>query len=428
MKYIYLKQKRLTYYYLYYIKVNNDEDFIQNYKELVRFILNSSSDDGHSKSQQQKEQQNELKKEKQDFEKFFLDDMKLCQQDDGDLFCFLILFIYKNFSAISVNNSEMLFLIVNCIDSIQCKNLLSLIISDELKLLKATMQTSLKFIQCLYQSLQWDTLEQIFFWKLLFAHNNITIDYLLPLVPKLDSIKHCEAICDLFQILKLEDPTIDIVQCVFCRKEDNITRALFIYWSKNEDTTLKKHVIKLLEKLFSNLAKNITNEKLKSVSHPPKKQQVLELEMPSLDQVLAHLNQLRLNNDCLKLILDETVQDNLQKLYKNHCNDDLKRRYADLFTLIDEFDENSFNANKKGGNKHSNKKQQNKLAASNSSSSQDKNKTAKRVKTTGTTKTVSKKMQSNYQNSSTSDSDIEDVTSAKQPPRKKHKLSDNESD
>jgi hypothetical protein len=248
-------------------------------------------------------------------------------------------------------------------------------------------------------------------------------------VPKLDSIKHCEAICDLFQILKLEDTTLDIVQCVFCRKEDNITRALFIYWSKNEDTTLKKHVIKLLEKLYSNLTKNLTNDKSKLVNHS-KKQQVLELEMPSLEQVLAHLNQLRLNNDCVKLILDDNVQDNLQKLYKNHCNDDLKRRYADLFTLIDEFDENTFNASKKGGNKNSIKKQQNKLTGSNSSSSSshDKSKTAKRVKSSGTSKPVSKKMQSNYQNSSTSDSDIEDLTNAKQPPRKKHKLSDNESD
>ena len=429
MKYIYLKQKRLTYYYLYYIKVNNDEDFMQNYKDLVKFILvDDSSSQMQSKNQQILKEQSDLKKEKQDFEKFFLEDMKLCQQDDGDLFCFMILFVYKNFQTIVVNNSDMIYLIVSSIDSIQCKNLLSLIISDELKLLKATMQTSLKFIQCLFNSLQWDTLEQIFFWKLLFAHNNITIDYLLPLIPKLDSIKHCEAICDLFQILKLEDPSVDIVQCVLSRKEDNITRALFIYWSKNEDSTLRKIFIKLLEKLYSHLTRNLNIDKTSKMAGI-KRQQILELEMPSMDQVLAHLNQLRLNNDCLKLILDEAVQEILQKLYKNYCNDDLKRRYADLFTLIDEFDENAMNANKKS--KNSMKKQQGakmtSVSNNSNASSQDKNKTVKRVKTSGTSKIVSKKT-SSYQDSSTSDSDIEYLSNSKQPPRKKHKLSDNESD
>ena len=430
IKYIYLKQKRLSYYYLYYIKVNNDEDFMQGYKEMVKFILNDDSHQSHQKLQQSQLQQPDLKKEKQDFEKFFMEDMKLCQQDDGDLFCFMILFIYKNFSTIVVNNSDMIFLIVNCIDSIQCKNLFSLIISDELKLLKATMQSSVKFIQCLFNSLQWDTIEQIFFWKLLFAHNNITIEYLLPLIPKLDSLKHCEAICDLFQILKLEDPTVDIVQCVLCRKEDNITRALFVYWSKNEENALKKILIKLLDKLYSHLNKNLSGDK-KAVGL--KKQPILDLEMPSLEQVLAHLNQLRLNNDCLKLILDETVQDNLQKLYKSFCNDDLKRRYADLFTLIDEFDENTINASKKSGsNKNAAKKQQSKVSGS---GQQDKNKTIKRVKTTSTSSTKgninNKKSNQQSYNSSTSDSDIDEpANSSKPPPRKKHKpiTSDNDSD
>lgn len=61
-------------------------------------------------------------------------------------------------------------------------------------------------------------------------------------------------------------------------------------------------------------------------------------QLPTLDQVLFYLNRLRLNNECINFILKENILEALHKVYKKHCDEELKRRYADLFTLADEFD------------------------------------------------------------------------------------------
>ena len=64
--------------------------------------------------------------------------MRLCQQDDPSLFLFLLPFVLsKNFlPAYMINNSELVYLIVSCVDSKQLKDLVAAIISQDIVLLK----------------------------------------------------------------------------------------------------------------------------------------------------------------------------------------------------------------------------------------------------------------------------------------------------
>jgi hypothetical protein len=130
-----------------------------------------------------------------------------------------------------------------------------------------------------------------------------------------------------------------------------------------------------------------------------------EIDMPTLDQILMHLDKLRHNTDCLNFILNDAIQQSLQNIYKIACNEDLKRRYADLFTLIDEFEDFKSVQEELA--------QQKKLSPSAPKAANNNKTPPKRLKL----KVKSKKAHKN----SSSDSDAPERETDKQPPRKKHK-------
>ncbi len=247
-------------------------------------------------------------------------DLRLCQQDDPYLFCFLLPFILSEelLPSFMINNSELVYLIVSCIDSRQLKDLVSSVISQDLILLKApcdetnfskkttgaknsksaaTLSSSnvskkrkrkssensdvkyLKKTSALSQlkmskskkqmnkfkketlvdvlnaSLQWETIEQIFFWEVLMAHDDIDLNYLLPIFNRLDSNKHSEAICYLFQLIKSSEPTFDLVKYVVQRREeDNLARALLINWCKRSSSAESAKMIQIFTKLLNKAA------------------------------------------------------------------------------------------------------------------------------------------------------------------------------
>ena len=62
-------------------------------------------------------------------------DMRSCQEDDVNLFCYLIPEVYNNYSAVFAN-AELLNLIVSCIDSVQLQDLISQILQNNFKMFK----------------------------------------------------------------------------------------------------------------------------------------------------------------------------------------------------------------------------------------------------------------------------------------------------
>lgn len=101
-------------------------------------------------------------------------------------------------------------------------------------------------------SLLWESIEQIFFWQILIAHDEIDINYIVPLLGKLDAIQHAEAICYIFQMLKVTEPTFDLVKFLCKRRiDENMERALFVYWTRKTvsgETKLSQIFCKLLNK------------------------------------------------------------------------------------------------------------------------------------------------------------------------------------
>lgn len=68
----------------------------------------------------------------------YMQDLRLCQQDDPHLFCFLLPFVYGRYLMpnFMCNNSELVYLICSCIDTRQLKDLIASVSSYELALVK----------------------------------------------------------------------------------------------------------------------------------------------------------------------------------------------------------------------------------------------------------------------------------------------------
>ena len=243
----------------------------------------------------------------------------------------------------------------------------------------------------IHTSLLWETVEQVFFWELVLA-TDIDFDYLLPVFSKLDSNRNAEATSVMFQLLKTSDPTLDILRHVLLRRvDDNITRALFIHWTiTSGDTKMAQLFTKILNKSATTIqqhnqttAKKIKyNESLSSNNKKLTAEQQLEMmanqkkttdnngskslksdsansnqlgdSVPSLDQVLAHLNKLRLNSNCISFILKENLLETLKKIYKKYCDEETKKKYADLFLLADDCNNNNNSNNSNSDNEKDN--------------------------------------------------------------------------
>ena len=202
-----------------------------------------------------------------------MQDIRLCQQDDPHLFLFLVPFfsgpnLLPNFM---LNNNELVYLIVSCIDARQLKELVACLMSQEMVLLredpskeksepkrargvgkkmaesKKRKRTSSQedremrsrrrgngvrksLIQVLEASLLWESIEQTYFWYIIGAHDDLGIESLLPIMGKLEA-SHSEALLGLYKMLRNCEPTFDLVKLVVMRHVDEaMDRALFIHW------------------------------------------------------------------------------------------------------------------------------------------------------------------------------------------------------
>ena len=74
-----------------------------------------------------------------------MQDLRLCQQDDPYLFCFLLPFVCSSYLLPNymINNSELVYLIVSCVDPRQMRDLRSSIVCQDLVLFKEPPNASL---------------------------------------------------------------------------------------------------------------------------------------------------------------------------------------------------------------------------------------------------------------------------------------------
>jgi integrator complex subunit 3 len=145
------------YSFLYYLKVTKSSD-VSPYKEFAKIAA-------------------------KDLSSCLLNDLKSCQEEDVNMFCFILPDVYRNFESTVLSNPQFLHLTVSCIDSIQLQDLICHILRGDMKMLKKE-----NVVQIINASLEWETFEQTCVWQLINAHN-MAIETVLPVLPKLEYLR-----------------------------------------------------------------------------------------------------------------------------------------------------------------------------------------------------------------------------------------------
>ena len=142
---------------LYYLKVSKSID-VSPYKEFAKVSA-------------------------KDLSSCLLNDLKTCQEEDVNMFCFILPDVYRNFESTVLSNPQFLHLTVSCVDSIQLQDLICHILRGDMKMLKKE-----NVVQIINASLEWETFEQNCVWQLISAHN-LTLESILPVLPKLEYLR-----------------------------------------------------------------------------------------------------------------------------------------------------------------------------------------------------------------------------------------------
>ncbi|KAH9500797.1 Integrator complex subunit 3 [Bulinus truncatus] len=297
---MYLKQPRIGYMLLYFLKVSKGSDEkMATYKD---FCLNLDN---------------------KDLKTCLINDLKLCQTDDVRLFTYLIPDIYTHFPNIAVGNATILNLIVSSIDGSQLQDLICQILQGHLLMFK-NKET---FLSILNASLDWETIEQYFLWQLVMAHN-IPVEHILPILPKLEFTANAEALTCLMVLLKQVSPSWDILRPVLsreCKKADYFTVSILKYWAQEHEDRLAE----------------LINLQLTKLNGTPKKRQRAggtKKDHPSVDQILAHLDHMRQVCRNISFLNHEHVQHALQQVQLT-ASETQKTKYSDLLALAEDIDE-----------------------------------------------------------------------------------------
>ncbi|XP_032668419.1 integrator complex subunit 3 isoform X3 [Odontomachus brunneus] len=258
-------------------------------------------------------------------------DLKLCHEDNICMLCYLVPDVYMGFQNVALGNAQLLHLVVSTVDPRQLQDLICQIMQGHLKMLKKESFTSL-----LTASLNWDSFEQFCFWQLIFAHD-FPVDYVLPILSKLQFHNHAEALTSILFMLKQEKPTLDLLRQLLARQSmdgDMFVVAVLRYWCRDYEEKLGELLANLLSTRYPATSPNKRKRsggKQNQQSGPP-----------TGEQVLGHLDQLRQHCSSsaqLQLYHSEGMQRALQQA-QAASSDSLRKSYGDLFALAEVNEEN----------------------------------------------------------------------------------------
>nr|CAD7440037.1 unnamed protein product [Timema bartmani] len=179
-----------------------------------------------------------------DLEKCLLADLKLCQEDDVELFCWLVPEVYTQFPQVAVGHAQLLSLVVSTVDASQLQCLVCHILQGRLVMFRAD-----SFRALLSASLSWETYEQYCLWQLVTAHG-IPIDYVLPILPRLEFSTNAEALTSILLMLKQERPTAELLKHLLSREVrppgDVFVLSTLKYWCREHEEKLGELISALL--------------------------------------------------------------------------------------------------------------------------------------------------------------------------------------
>lgn len=258
-------------------------------------------------------------------------DLKLCHEDNIFMLCYLVPDVYMGFQNVTLGNIQLLHLVVSTVDACQLQELVCQIMQGHLKMLKKESFTSL-----LTASLNWETFEQYCFWQLIFAHD-FPIEYVLPVLPKLQFRDHAEALTSILFMLKQEKPTLELLRQLLARQNvdgDMFVVAALRYWCRDYEEKLGELLANLLSTRYPATSPN--KRKRSGAKHNQ------QPGPPTGEQVLGHLDQLRqhcMSSAELQLYHSEGMQRALQQA-QAASSDSLRKSYGDLFALAEVNEEN----------------------------------------------------------------------------------------
>lgn len=99
-------------------------------------------------------------------------DLQLMEQYSLNIFLWLLADIYREFETHVINNSEILKIVVGCIDARNLHDLICDITQGKLNMFKNE-----GLLDVVRETLEFETFEQLFFWQLLYAHD-VPISYI----------------------------------------------------------------------------------------------------------------------------------------------------------------------------------------------------------------------------------------------------------
>jgi len=316
---LYGLQPRLGYYLLYFLKSYNKLD--SKSKANLYKDLGEAVDDNNS------------------LDIFLVNDMRQCQEDDVNLFVYLLPDIYTHFQKTAIGNVDLLYLVVSCVDGRQIQALVSHIIARDFLMFKKD-----SFQPVINVSLTWETFEQYALWQLLLGHD-IPVDCILPLIPRLSYDKHAEVLTHFMHLLRREKPTAELIKHLMSREPhpgDRFVTTVLSSWLSQQFEDGKK----LGDLIGSQLCKQASpaGGKRKRTTNTNK----INNSLGALaEMTLGHLDLLRQNCRNYDLFNLRSIQQALQTV-RSLCTDHQKKKFSDLFALADsESDDDSNPKHKK---------------------------------------------------------------------------------
>jgi integrator complex subunit 3 len=147
---------------------------------------------------------------------YLIRDLLLMEQHSFNMFFWILPEVFREFENLLVNNSEILKIIVSCIDAQNLRHLIFDITQGKFVMLKNESA-----IDVVRESLSFETFEQMCFWQLFHAHD-IPISCIQEIIPSLVQ-SNDEALTSVLFMLKNEEPSEELVKLLLRRqitKED----------------------------------------------------------------------------------------------------------------------------------------------------------------------------------------------------------------
>ncbi|PAA79905.1 hypothetical protein BOX15_Mlig000413g4 [Macrostomum lignano] len=293
------RHPRIGYYLLYFLKVDRaqsqDDKFVA-YKEFC-------------KSQ-----------ENPDLRTCLFKDLNLLAQDDPRLLAYLLPDVFRNFASQCQNNPHLMRIIVSSIDCSQLQTMVADIMQGHLELFRKD-----NLVTLLRDSLSWESVEQLFLWQLLNAQD-LPTERFLPLLPHLDSGRHAEATTNLLLMLKLEQPSFDLVCAVLWREPqltDPLCPSILHFWSEQK--------LDRLAEILNNCLMSPGGGTAAS-AHGGRGGGSSRQSPPPLEQSLRHLDIMRQRLRNLSLLQHELMQEALREVVRA-APAELRYTFIDLLAL-----------------------------------------------------------------------------------------------